>query len=172
VRIRNNSTGAAASSVLGTFNSASGIIFIMTSTGYSGSVISGAPSGQLGAFYTNDNQHVVIGTGATERVRIDGNGAFVNFNQPTRTSAGSAGTPSWSFLNDTDTGFFSGASNKIGVALGGAQAMQFNGVSATGSQTATFTATNKPGSGTAGPIAWLPVLTAGGTQGYIPIFGG
>lgn len=48
--------------------------------------------------------------------------------------------------------------------------LRFSG-STTGAQTATFSATNKPGSGTAGPIAWLPVLTAGGTQGYIPIFG-
>lgn len=48
--------------------------------------------------------------------------------------------------------------------------VRFDGT-ATGAQTATFVATNKPGSGTAGPIAWIPVLTAGGTQGYIPIFG-
>ncbi len=45
------------------------------------------------------------------------------------------------------------------------------GTTLTGAQTATFVATNKPGSGTAAPIAWLPVKTTGGTQGYIPIFG-
>lgn len=46
------------------------------------------------------------------------------------------------------------------------------GGTTTGAQTATFTATNKPGSGTAGPIAWLPVILAdGSTAGYIPIFG-
>ena len=55
--------------------------------------------------------------------------------------------------------------------MSGALAVSLNGVTATGAQTATFSATNKPGSGTAGPIAWLPVLTADGTQGYIPIFG-
>ncbi len=48
--------------------------------------------------------------------------------------------------------------------------LKFGG-STTGAQTATFAATNKPGSGTAGPIAWIPVLTAGGTQGYVPVFG-
>jgi hypothetical protein len=48
--------------------------------------------------------------------------------------------------------------------------VQFGG-STTGAQTATFIATNKPGSGTAGPIAWIPVKTAGGTQGYVPVFG-
>lgn len=55
-------------------------------------------------------------------------------------------------------------------AFSGSGNIQF-GATATGAQTATFVATNKPGSGTAAPIAWLPVLTAGGTQGYIPIFG-
>jgi len=48
--------------------------------------------------------------------------------------------------------------------------VRFDG-STTGAQTATFSATNKPGSATAGVIAWIPVLTAGGTQGYVPVFG-
>jgi hypothetical protein len=53
-----------------------------------------------------------------------------------------------------------------------ARVMAINGATTTGAQTATFTATNKPGSGTAGPISWLPVFLAdGSTQGYIPIFG-
>lgn len=40
----------------------------------------------------------------------------------------------------------------------------------TGAQTATFSATNKPGAGAAGPTAWLPV-TVGATTYYIPLFG-
>ncbi len=48
--------------------------------------------------------------------------------------------------------------------------VQFGGTG-TGAQTATFVATNKPGAGAAGVISWIPVLTAGGTQGYVPVFG-
>jgi hypothetical protein len=40
----------------------------------------------------------------------------------------------------------------------------------TGAQTATFSATNKPGAGTAGPTTWLPI-TVSGTTYYIPCFG-
>lgn len=40
-----------------------------------------------------------------------------------------------------------------------------------GSQTATFSATNKPGTGTAGVIAWIPVVTTTGQEGYVPVFG-
>lgn len=45
-----------------------------------------------------------------------------------------------------------------------------SGPSITGAQTATFVATNKPGSGTAGPTGWL-AYTAGATTYYIPLFG-
>lgn len=104
------------------------------------------------------------GVAISEKLRVTGIGQLL-------VTAGSAAAPAISWLLDTDTGFFRDTANQIAIALGGSQALQFNGVTTTGAQTATFTATNKPGSGTAGPIAWLPVLTAGGTQGYIPIFG-
>jgi hypothetical protein len=39
----------------------------------------------------------------------------------------------------------------------------------TGAQTATFTATNKPGNFTSGPVKWLPVLV-GSTTYYAPCF--
>jgi hypothetical protein len=41
----------------------------------------------------------------------------------------------------------------------------------TGSTTATFSATNKPGTSTAGVIGWIPVVTPDRTEGYIPVFG-
>lgn len=97
----------------------------------------------------------------------------VRLNGLTWFSDGSAGAPSAAFVSDgADNGFYHvvGTDN-IHVSIGGARAIAVNGVSATGAQTATFVAANKPGSGTAAPISWLPVLTSGGTQGYIPIFG-
>ena len=44
-----------------------------------------------------------------------------------------------------------------------------NSMVTTGVQTATFTATNKPGSGTTAPTKWLPVV-ADGTTYYIPMW--
>jgi hypothetical protein len=41
----------------------------------------------------------------------------------------------------------------------------------TGTQTATFTATNKPGLNTSAPVAWIPVVTTSGVEGYVPVFG-
>lgn len=132
-------------------------------------VLLGANNGRIGVFggdQTNSTSAVIVNDTQNAinlfALRGDGQARFAD---------GSAGTPSISALNDTDTGWSFPGSNTLRLSLGGSQAFQFNGVTTTGAQTATFTATNKPGSGTAGPIAWLPVLTAGGTQGYIPIFG-
>jgi hypothetical protein len=51
----------------------------------------------------------------------------------------------------------------------GAAALIANGTVVAGSQTATFTATNKPGSGTTAPSKWLPV-TADGSTYYMPLW--
>jgi hypothetical protein len=40
----------------------------------------------------------------------------------------------------------------------------------TGTQTATFAATNKPGTGTTAPSNWLPIIGDGGTTYYIPLW--
>ncbi len=80
------------------------------------------------------------------------------FFQATRNAAAITAL-AWGSTTDNPTYEFKGTGN-----------VQFGG-STTGAQTATFIATNKPGSGTAGPIAWIPVKTAGGTQGYVPVFG-
>jgi hypothetical protein len=75
---------------------------------------------------------------------------------------------------------YSSASGSFTIsASASAQALVLNGLSAgtaalrvntcatTGAQTATFTATNKPGSGTTAPTKWLPVVLDGTTY-YIP----
>lgn len=51
--------------------------------------------------------------------------------------------------------------------ISGAGALTVNGQGTTGAQTATFTATNKPGSGTTAPSKWLPIVMDGTTY-YIP----
>jgi hypothetical protein len=51
----------------------------------------------------------------------------------------------------------------------GAPALIANTTVVAGSQTATFTATNKPGSGTTAPTKWLP-LTCDGATYYIPLW--
>ena len=51
----------------------------------------------------------------------------------------------------------------------GTPAIIANSTALVGSQTATFTATNKPGSGTTAPSKWLPILCDGGTF-YLPLW--
>ena len=51
----------------------------------------------------------------------------------------------------------------------GASALIANSTVVVGSQTATFTATNKPGSGTTAPTKWLP-LTCDGAQYFLPLW--
>jgi hypothetical protein len=51
----------------------------------------------------------------------------------------------------------------------GAAAIIANSTVIVGSQTATFTATNKPGSATTAPTKWLPITCDGGTF-YIPLW--
>jgi hypothetical protein len=68
-----------------------------------------------------------------------------------------------------------GVTNNIGALALSATAITLNGKDlgaavTTGAQTATFSATNKPGAGTAGPTTWLPI-TVSGTTYYIPCFG-
>jgi hypothetical protein len=53
--------------------------------------------------------------------------------------------------------------------LAGVAKLSLNTQATTGSQTATFTATNKPGTGTTGPDKWIPVLLDGTTH-YVPAF--
>jgi hypothetical protein len=51
----------------------------------------------------------------------------------------------------------------------GAAALIANSTVLVGTQTATFTATNKPGSGTTAPTKWLPIVCDSGTF-YIPLW--
>jgi hypothetical protein len=56
----------------------------------------------------------------------------------------------------------------VGQAAGNA-VLTVNGTALVGAQTATFTASNKPGSATATPQKWLPIV-ADGTTFYIPLW--
>jgi hypothetical protein len=55
--------------------------------------------------------------------------------------------------------------------LPGNSAIIINSSATTGTQTATFTATNKPGTATSSPAGWLPI-TCDGVQYYTPIWHG
>ncbi len=55
--------------------------------------------------------------------------------------------------------------------LPGNSAIIINSSATTGAQTATFTATNKPGTATSSPAGWLPI-TCDGVQYYTPIWHG
>jgi hypothetical protein len=60
---------------------------------------------------------------------------------------------------------------KITGTLPGNSALIVNNSATTGSQTATFSATNKPGTQTSAPAGWLPI-TCDGVQYYTPIWHG
>jgi hypothetical protein len=62
-----------------------------------------------------------------------------------------------------------GTALKLVGSGAGSPAIIANTTVVAGSQTATFTATNKPGSGTTAPSKWLPI-TADGATYYIPLW--
>lgn len=110
-----------------TINGVSGGTAISIGDGTVSSLITTAgPSLQIGtasshdlSIYTNNTTRLVVGATTGQLQHVDG----------------SASTPSLSFINDTDTGFYRDTANQIGIALGGATAGQI----AQGSYTATIT---------------------------------
>ncbi len=62
-----------------------------------------------------------------------------------------------------------GTAAQLTGAGAGSPALIANSTVVVGSQTATFTATNKPGSGTTAPTKWLPVTCDGATY-YLPLW--
>lgn len=60
---------------------------------------------------------------------------------------------------------------QISSPIPGASALIVNSSATTGTHTATFTATNKPGTATSSPAGWLPI-TCDGVQYYTPIWHG
>lgn len=79
-----------------------------------------------------------------------------------------SGTGKWSFIPAIATEF-NGTTTFL--TSGAAEIISIQDATATGAQTATFVATNKPGSATAAPVTWLPVRQAASIIGYIPVFG-
>jgi hypothetical protein len=63
------------------------------------------------------------------------------------------------------------AALQLAGTIAGNSALIINSSATTGSQTATFTATNKPGTATSAPAGWLPI-TCDGVQYYTPIWHG
>lgn len=130
--------------------------------------VTGSSAPAAGIYASGAN---TIGVATSSTLRLSISTTQVLSTLPFVAPNGTAAAPSITFTGATGSGFYGDGSATVLMALGGAAAVAFNGATTTGAQTATFVATNKPGTGTAAPIAWLPVLTAGGTQGYIPIFG-
>lgn len=123
--------------------------------------------------------------GADQQVQYNNAGAFagnagMTFTQGSGTlSATILNTPTYNLggnkIIDATGGRinFGGAysSVRLVVANGATEIGTFVSAPTTGAQTATFVATNKPGTGTAAPVSWLEIQTGGATLGYIPIFG-
>lgn len=99
-------------------------------------------------------------------VPIDGNGGGASFN-----GADGVGT------NRNGGGVTLNTGNKTGSGtvgamrflIAGAEIFRLNAAASTGAQTATFVATNKPGSATGAPTLWLPVIISSTTY-WVPLF--
>ena len=63
----------------------------------------------------------------------------------------------------------SGVAFTVSATAAGAAGVEVNSSATTGTQTATFSATNKPGTTTSGPTKWLPIVCDGVTY-YMPLF--
>jgi hypothetical protein len=70
-----------------------------------------------------------------------------------------------------NAGILGTAALKISSVIAGQPALIINSSATTGAQTATFTATNKPGTATSSPAGWLPIQ-CDGTIYYAPIWHG
>jgi hypothetical protein len=80
-----------------------------------------------------------------------------------------APTPGGSGITLTVTSRSGGTALELVGSGAGAPAIIANTTVVVGTQTATFTASNKPGSGTTAPSKWLPISCDGGTY-YIPLW--
>lgn len=89
------------------------------------------------------------------------------FNEFTAANA-AGGTGNALTLNATEP---SGACVRFYGTVPGANALEVDSSATTGAQTATFTATNKPGIATSAPVAWLPIKCDGQIY-YTPLWRG
>lgn len=93
------------------------------------------------------------------QIALDGQGE-ITINAP---------VPGGSGITLTVTSRSGGTALELVGSGAGAPALIANSTVVIGTQTATFTATNKPGSGTTAPSKWLP-LTCDGATYYLPLW--
>lgn len=115
---QNTNTGAAANTFIRAINSADAVAFGISSTGFSGSVLSGGPTGESGYIYVSANLPFSIGTNATERIRIAGTGA-VTVNAPGSGVAFTATGPSGNFAGQFFGSGAAGSNFGVDIDAGG-----------------------------------------------------
>jgi hypothetical protein len=76
--VTNPNAGAAAGAYLSASNGTSAFHYLITGTGFTGAYLSGGPSGQSAAAYTNADVPFSIGTNNAERIRIAGDGSLID----------------------------------------------------------------------------------------------
>jgi hypothetical protein len=95
-------------------------------------------------------------------VNVNPNTGEVQINAP---ASGGSGVTLTVGRNSTSLAVYVQAPTNIGTPIA-----QFLNTLTTGTQTATFTATNKPGSAGGTPWGWWPILGDGGVNYYIPLW--
>lgn len=148
-------------------------------TGGSGGVSSGSGTGTAagGSSTLTGGNGGATGAGGTAIVSAgngggtSGNGGAATIRGGTATD-GNGGSVNITARDGTGTNRNGGdVVITLGVASGSGTAgtLQIVGGTLTGAQTATFTATNKPGSGTTAPSLWLRIVVSGTTY-YVPMW--
>ena len=103
----NSSTGTAASSYIRFLNSADNFYVGLTGTGYSGSFLTGGPTGESAFISTSSTQALALGTAGTARLIIGGSGGVtipVATGSNTLTVSSAAGENAVSILGSSTTG--------------------------------------------------------------------
>ena len=153
----NSSTGTAAATYIRFLNSADTFSVGLTGTGYSGSFLTGGPTGEAAFISTSSTQALALGTANTARLAISSAGN-VSINAP-----GSGVALTVTAIN-AGTAISISGSGTAGSAVALSVSSQFY---TTGGTAPVLTA-NKPGATTA-IIAWVN-LQVGGTVGVIPVW--
>lgn len=83
---------------------------------------------------------------------------------------GALATVAYGWDVDRGTGLYRRGAGQLGISCGGVASVAFNGVTTTGASTPGALSANKPGANNS-VIAWCPVITTAGAQGWIPIWG-
>jgi hypothetical protein len=137
------------------FSNTGGLLWVGLESSTGAVLATGTPA-YSAAIITENATALVLGTNGAARLTIASTGGG--------TWAAPVSGDTLALTNVAGANALSVNGNAAGTAV-----LRLNTQATTGAQTATFTATNKPGSGTTSPNKWIPI-NLDGTTHYVPAF--